>query len=95
MLGYLQERITDEINDAIAYMRKAVENCGKPCSRTFAMISDQELRHASALYKVFQAQEKPTNMADKDYSAMLKAIMDKFSDGMSEIESMKKLCTML
>jgi hypothetical protein len=43
---------------------------------------------------MFRNKEKPENMADKDYSTMLKEILDKFADGMAKFEAMKKVYMM-
>ena len=39
-------------------------------------------------------ESNPFDMADKDYSAMLKEILDKFADGMAKFEAMKKVYMM-
>lgn len=39
---------------------------------------------------MFRNKEKPESMTDKDYSTMLKEILDKFADGMAKFEAMKK-----
>ena len=95
MLAYLKDHIIDEINDANGYMEKAVEHKTKPCGEMFRSLAVMETEHASALYKLFQKQEKPIAMSDKDYAAMLKEILDKFSDGMEKFESLKKLYYMM
>jgi hypothetical protein len=91
MLIYLKDHIIDEINGAIEYMQKAVENKGAMCGETFMQMAKMETEHASALYKMFQKHEKPSSMSDKDYSMLLKEILDKFSDGMEKFESLKKM----
>lgn len=91
MLTYLKDHIIDEINGAIEYMQKAVAHKGTECGATFMQMAKMETEHASALYKMFQKQEKPATMSDKDYSVMLKEILDKFSDGMERFESLKKM----
>lgn len=53
-------------------------------------LATQESQHANMLYDMFRRKEKPEDMADKDYSAMLKEILDKFADGMAKFEAMKK-----
>lgn len=94
MLQYLKERIVDEIDDANAYMAKAVEHKGTLCGETFMTLAKQESQHANMLYDMFRRKEKPEDMANKDYSAMLKEILDKFADGMVKFEAMKKVYMM-
>lgn len=95
MLSYLRGRIVDEIDDANNYMRKAIENRGKPCGHVFAELAEQESKHAGALYyNIFSKLEKPADMPDKDYSVLLKEILDKFSSGMQEFEAQKRIYMM-
>ena len=91
MLAYLKDHIIEEISGAIEYMQKAVEHKGTMCGETFMQMAKMETDHASALYKMFQKHEKPAAMSDKEYSVMLKDILDHFSDGMEKFESLKKL----
>ena len=91
MLAYLKDHIVEEIDGAIEYMQKAVKYKGTMCGETFMRMAKMETEHASALYKMFQKHEKPATVSDKEYSAMLKEILDKFSDGMEKFESLKKL----
>ena len=91
MLNYLKDHIAEEIDGANDYMRKAVEHKGTPCGETFMQLAKIETTHANALYRMFQKQEKPASMTDKEYAAILKEILDKFSDGMEKFEALKKL----
>lgn len=94
MLHYLKDRIIDEIDDANEYMAKAVEHKGTYCGATFMTLATQESQHANMLYDMFRRKEKPESMTDKDYSTMLKEILDKFADGMAKFEAMKKVYLM-
>ena len=94
MLHYLKDRIIDEIDDANEYMAKAVEHKGTPCGEAFMTLAKQEFQHANMLYSMFRNKEKPESMTDKEYSTMLKEILDKFADGMAKFEAMKKVYMM-
>ena len=91
MLTFLKERIIDELKDALIYMEKAVENKHKSCGQTFYHLADGEVAHANHLVKTFRMTEKPANVTDADYSAMMKSILDAYSEDMGKYEAMKKL----
>lgn len=91
MLNYLKEHITEEIDGAMDYMAKAVENKGTSDGCIFKKMADMELEHANALTKMFEKQKKPSNITDADYGTAQKAVLDKYINSMSKIEAMKKL----
>ena len=91
MLTFLKDRIIDELKDALTYMEKAVENKHKSCGQTFYHLSEGEAAHANHLVKTFRMTEKPANVTDAEYSAMMKSILDAYSDDMGKYEAMKKL----
>ena len=91
MLEYLHKHIVEEIKGAEDYMTKALEHKGKQCGQMFYSMAMMELDHANKLTKMFNSIEKPKAVADADYSAMTKAILDAYSTGMSKVETMKKL----
>lgn len=91
MLEYYKERILDELKDAVAYMRKAVEHKKDKCGWMFYNLAKDELKHANYLYRSFQETEKPETVTDSEYSAMMKAIMDAYSEHMLIFENLQKL----
>ena len=91
MLTYLKNRILEEINDALDYMKKAVEYKGTTDGCTFRKMSEMELEHANALTRMFKNTEKPSGMADNDYATTQKAVLDAYINAMGTIDTMKKL----
>ena len=93
MHEYLANHIHEEIDGAIDYLTKAIENKSKypEISYKFYKMSDMELEHANCLTKMFNSLDKPEDVSDSDYSAMQKSVIDDYSKNMSKIEHMKKL----
>ena len=91
MLKYLKAHILEELDGAVDYMQKAVEKKGHQCGETFRQMSGMELDHANALLKMFRQQEKPKTIADADYAEMQKAVLDAYTDKMTEIEALRKM----
>lgn len=91
MLKFLKEHIVEEIDDAITYMTKAVENKGTSEGCTFRKMADMELEHANALTKMFKEEEKPDDMTSAEYAEVQKGVLDKYITAMGQIEAMKKL----
>ena len=90
MLSFLKDRIIDELNDAVLYMEKAVENKGKTCGVVMYSNSMDESKHANNLLKLFQSMEKPSTVTDAEYSAMKSAILDAYSENMGKFEMLRK-----
>lgn len=91
MLEYLRAHIMEEIDGANDYMQKAVEHKGTECGHIFYNLSQMEADHANKLYAMFSKQAKSEEITDKQYSEMLKSILDKYMTGMSKYEALKKL----
>lgn len=91
MIDYLAKHILEEIDGALDYMEKAVEHKSSSCGKIFYLMAKQELDHANHLYKMFSAEEKPASMTDAQYSAAMKSVVDKYSEGMTKIEAMKHM----
>lgn len=72
-------------------MSKAVENKHKSCGSTFYNLAEGELSHANHLLRTFRTVEKPETVTDADYSAMMKFILDAYSEDMGKFEAMKKV----
>lgn len=86
-----KNRILDEVKDSVAYMEKAVENKGTEWGTWFCMMSKNENEHANILLKIFTKAEKPETVTEAEHKQMYKEIMDEYIDGMTKIESLKKL----
>lgn len=91
MLEYLRAHILEEIDGAIDYMEHAVAHKGTSCGATFHTMAVAESEHANTLYRMFSKTAKEETMTDKQYSEMLKSILDKYMTGMARFESLKKL----
>lgn len=93
MHEYLKDHIHEEIEGAIDYMTMAIElkTQHPELSMKFIKMSDMEAEHANCLTKMFNSIEKPSTVTDKEYAAMLKSIINDYSESMGKIESMKKL----
>ena len=91
MLEYLKDHILDEIEGAEDYMTKAVEHKGTEYGCKFRKMAEMELEHANAMTAMFRKMEKPKSMTDAQYSEMLKGILKAYSEGMANIEALKKM----
>ena len=91
MLEYLKSHILEEIDGAIDYMMKAIEQRGTVDGVKFYKMAEMEVEHANCLTKMFNSAEKPANVTDADYAKMHKEIMDKYATSMSKLEVLKKL----
>ena len=91
MLEYLKTHILEEIDGAIDYMMKAIENRGTTHGVQFYKMSEMEVEHANCLTKMFNSIEKPDSITDSEYAKMNKEIMEKYSASMSKLEVLKKL----
>ena len=91
MLTYLKEHITEEIEGAIDYMTKAVEHKGTHCGEIFYEMAKMELEHANQLTRIFKKTDKPVSMTDAEHASIQKAVLTAYMDGMTKIESLKKL----
>jgi len=91
MLEYLRAHILEEVDGAIDYMEKAVAHKGTQCGATFYAMSVMESEHANTLYRMFSKMSKEEDLTDKQYSEMLKSILDKYMNGMARFETLKKL----
>ena len=93
MHDYLSKHIHEEIDGAIDYLTKALEWKSKDPNKAmkFYKMSEMEVEHANCLTKMFNSLEKPDNVADAEYSAMQKDIINSYAQSMSKIENMKKL----
>ena len=91
MLKYLKTHIIEELDGAVDYMKKAVENKGHQCGETFRQMSQMELEHANSLLRMFRQQEKPKTVLDAEYAELQKAVLGAYTDKMSEIEALRKM----
>lgn len=91
MLKYLKEHILEEIDGAMDYMKMALEHKGTSDGCMFRKMADMELEHANALTKRFKDEPKPENMTEEEYGATQKAVLDKYINAMTSIETMRKL----
>lgn len=91
MLEYLRMHIIEEIDGAIDYMEKAVAHRGTECGSTFYRLAQAESEHANTMYAMFSKTVKSEDIPDKQYSEMLKSILDKYLTGMARFEALKKL----
>lgn len=91
MLKYLKEHILEELEGAIDYMQKAVENKANDMGAVFYRMSMMELEHANCMTKMFNKLEKEKDVSEAEYSTMYKSILEAYTTDMGKVESMKKL----
>ena len=91
MLEYLKSHIVEEVDGAIDYMMKAIENKGTTFGTKFYKMSEMEVEHANCLTHMFNAMEKPQNISDASYASMHKEIMEKYASSMGKLEVLKRL----
>lgn len=91
MLKYLEGHILEELDGAVDYMTEAVAHKGKTCGEQFRMMSDMEAGHANTLLRMLNRHERPEDMTEGDYAVILKRIMDKYTEAMTKIETMKRV----
>ncbi len=90
-LDYLKSHIVEELDGAIDYMEKAIENKGTEWGCKFYRMSEMELEHVYCLTKMFNSMERTNSVSDASYIAMQKAVLDAYTASMSKYESLKKL----
>ena len=93
MHEYLSKHIREEIDGAMDYLTKALElkKTHPEIASKFYRMSEMEVEHANCMTKMFNSIEKPEDLAEESYSAMLKSVLDSYTQSMSKIEHMKKL----
>ena len=89
MMKYLEKHILEELDGAEDYMTEAVAHKGTTCGEQFRMMSDMEAQHANTLLRMLNKKERPEEMTEAEYAAMLKRIMDKYTTVMTTVEKMK------
>ena len=89
MHDYLVNHIMDELNDAIAYAKKAVDvKLDHPAwAKMFIQMSDTEATHAACLKKMYEEAKLDTD----EYKDGYKRIIEKFTDAMEETTKVKKM----
>lgn len=91
MLEYLKSHIVEEIDGAMDYMMKAIENKGTTTGSKFYKMAEMEVEHANCLTHMFNSTDKPQNISDADYAKMHKEIMEKYATSMGKFETLKHL----
>lgn len=93
MHDYLRKHISEEIEGAIDYLKKAIElKADYPTiAEKFYRMSEMEVEHANCMTKIFNSLERQPSTTLSDYSKMQEEIIDAYTTSMSKIENMKKL----
>ena len=91
MHSYLKEHIVEELDGALDYMSKAIENRSTKWGCKFYDMAEMEIEHANCMLKMFNATEKSPKTTDAEYTAMYKEVLEAYSTVMGKYENLKKL----
>ena len=89
MLEYIKEHIIEELQGAVDYWTKALENKGTDNGIIFKHMAEAEIEHANSLTKMLKHVEIPKS--SKMDSDPYKEILDEYTTAMNKIEAIKKL----
>lgn len=90
MLEYIKEHIIEELQGAVDYWTKALENKGTENGMIFKHMADAEIDHANCLTKMLKHIEAPKS-SKIDSENVYKEILDEYTMAMNKIEAIKKL----
>ena len=90
MLEYIKEHIIEELQGAVDYWTKALENKDNNNGMIFRHMAEAEIEHANNLTKMLKHVEDSKN-SKMNSENIYKEILDEYTIAMNKIEAIKKL----